>query len=70
MSRIEEIEAAIDNLPSAEYLQIVAWFRAREQRRWDRQLDSDSQAGKLDLLFDEADRELASGHVRTWPPSE
>ena len=70
MSRIEEIEAAIEGLPSAEYLRIVQWFREREQSRWDRQLDADSLAGKLDFLFDDADREVAGGHVRTWPVPE
>jgi hypothetical protein len=70
MSRVEEIEAAIDGLPPAEYRRIVQWFRAREQKRWDNQLDSDSAAGKLDLLFDEAESESAKGLLREWPPEE
>jgi hypothetical protein len=41
MSRVEEIEAAI------------------QQERWDAQMDADSSAGKLDFLFDEAERESA-----------
>lgn len=64
MSRVEEIEAAIDGLPPAEYRRIVEWFRAREQKRWDDQMDSDSSAGKLDLLFDEAENESAKGLLR------
>ncbi len=40
----------------------------REQQRWDEQLDSDSAAGRLDFLFDEADNE--SGLVRPWPTAE
>jgi hypothetical protein len=70
MSRVEEIEAAIDGLPPAEYRRIVEWFRAREQKRWDDQLDSDSSAGKLDLLFDEAESESAKGLLREWPQHE
>src|ERR1035437_9838594 len=50
MSRVDEIEAAIDGLPPEEYRRIVQWFRVREQRRWDEQLDADSSAGKLDLV--------------------
>ena len=53
MSRVEEIEAAIDGLPPEEYRRIIQWLRAREQRRWDEQLDADSAAGKLDFLFDD-----------------
>jgi hypothetical protein len=68
MSRVDEIEAAIDGLSPEDYGRIVQWFRAREQRGWDRQLDADSAAGKLDFLFDEAEQESAKGSLRDWPP--
>ena len=67
MSRVEEIEAAIDGLPPGEYRRIVEWFRMREQMRWDEQMDADSSAGKLDFLFDEAESESAKGLLREWP---
>jgi len=67
MSRVEEIEAAIDGLPPEEYRRVVEWFRVREQRRWDEQMDADSVAGKLDFLFDEAECESAGGLLREWP---
>jgi len=70
MSRVEEIEAAIDGLPPEDYRRIVQWFRVREQRRWDEQLDADSSAGKLDFLFDEAESESAKGLLREWPSQE
>jgi hypothetical protein len=57
MERVEQIEAAIQGLPPDEYLRLVQWFRDREQARWDEQMDSDSSAGKLDFLFDEAERD-------------
>jgi hypothetical protein len=67
MSRIEEIEAAIDGLSPEEYRLIVEWIRAREHERWDGQMDADSSAGKLDFLFDEAESESAKGLLREWP---
>ena len=67
MSRVEEIEAAIDGLPPEEYRRVVEWFRVREQRRWDEQMDADSVAGKLDFLFDEAESESATGLLHEWP---
>ena len=67
MDRVEEIEAAIANLPPEDYGRLVAWFRAREQTRWDDQMDRDSAAGKLDFLFSEAETESAQGLVRDWP---
>jgi hypothetical protein len=68
MSRVEEIEAAIDGLPPEEYRCIVQWFRVREQERWDAQMDGDSAAGKLDFLFDEAERESAADLSSARPP--
>ena len=67
MSRVEEIEAAIEGLPPEEYRRIAQWFRARGQRLWDEQMDADSLAGKLDFLFDEAESESARGLLREWP---
>ncbi len=68
MDRVEEIEAAITSLPSEEYGRLVDWIRAREQTRWDEQMDRDSVAGKLEFLFREAEDESAQGLVRDWPP--
>jgi hypothetical protein len=67
MSRVEEIEAAIDSLPPAEYRRIVQWFRLHEQKRWDDQLESDSSTGRLDFLFEEAESEAAQGTLRDEP---
>jgi len=67
MDRVEEIEAAIQGLPPQEYQRLVQWFRVREQTRWDEQMDRDSSAGKLDFLFEEAERESAQGLLREWP---
>ena len=68
MDRVEEIETAIDRLPLEEYRRVVAWLRAREQSRWDEQMDRDSSAGKLDFLFTEAESDSAAGLLREWPP--
>jgi len=70
MDRVEEIESAITGLAPEEYRRFVDWFRAREQTRWDEQMDQDSAAGKLDFLFREAEGESAQGLVRDWPPSK
>jgi hypothetical protein len=67
MGWVEEIEVAIERLPSDEYRRIVQWFRVREERRWDDQLYADSSAGKLDFLFDESDTESAKDLLREWP---
>lgn len=68
MKPVEDIEAAINELPPEEYRRIVHWFRQREQARWDEQLDRDSLGGKLDFLFEETQSESSQGPLRDWPP--
>lgn len=68
MDKVDEIETIIANLSPEEYRRFLEWFRAREQARWDDQLDRDSAAGKLDFLFREAESESAQGLLRDWPP--
>ena len=67
MDRVEELEAAISSLAPEEYVRLAHWFHAREQARWDEQMDRDSSMGKLDFLFEEADRESAQDTLREWP---
>jgi hypothetical protein len=67
MDRVEQIEAAISGLAPEEYQRLVESFRTREQARWDEQMDADSSTGKLDFLFDEAERESTQGLLREWP---
>ena len=67
MDRVEEITVAIDRLPPEEYRRLAQWFRERDQANWDLQMDADSAAGKLDFLFEEADREAGEGSLRDWP---
>ena len=68
MDRVEEIEAAIRELPPGEYRRLSRWFRELDQTRWDEEMDRDSAAGKLDFLFEEARTETARGPLREWPP--
>jgi hypothetical protein len=70
MSRIEEIEQAIEKLPPEEFLRIARWIREREQQRWDERLDRDSASGRLDFLFEEAETESKDGSLREWPPQK
>ena len=57
MDRVEEIEAAISRLGPGEYGRLLEWLRAREQKRWDKQIERDSASGKLDFLFKEIEDE-------------
>ena len=54
MTRIEELELAIESLPENEYSQFRRWFLERDWEKWDREIEADSTSGKLDFLVKEA----------------
>ncbi len=54
MSSITEIQQAILSLPEADYLQLRHWFNELDWEKWDRQIEEDSESGKLDFLIAEA----------------
>ncbi|MBN8729509.1 MAG: hypothetical protein J0L64_03140 [Acidobacteria bacterium] len=67
MSRVEQIEQAIDSLTPEEFRSLAEWVRERDQELWDRQMDKDAAAGKLDALFAEAEAESRAGLLKEWP---
>lgn len=64
MTRIEEIENAVASLPVDEYRQFRDWFLGRDWAQWDKQIQADSQSGKLDFLVKEAMEEKNLGNLR------
>ncbi|MEI8373699.1 MAG: hypothetical protein WCJ35_12800 [Planctomycetota bacterium] len=58
---IAEIESAITQLPAKEYAELMAWLQEYHDRMWDKQLDDDLAAGRLDALMAEANDEYKQG---------
>jgi hypothetical protein len=54
MTTVEEIESAITSLPDADYSELRRWFLERDWEKWDRQIETDVEGGKLDFLRQEA----------------
>jgi len=67
MSSVEEIEAAIAGLPRDEFFRLVAWLPERFEDEWDRQIEEDARAGRLDAFAGEALAEYRSGQTRPLP---
>lgn len=63
MTRVEEIEAAIESLSQEEYVRLRHWFFEKDWEEWDRQIQTDSETGKLDFLVKEALDEKAKGNL-------
>jgi hypothetical protein len=54
MSTIEEIEDAVRRLSFAGLAAFRAWLAEFDAAAWDRQIEEDAAAGRLDALADEA----------------
>ncbi len=54
MSKVDELEKAIDALPEEEYIQLRQWFSEKDWLKWDQQIKADSKSGKLNFLLQEA----------------
>ena len=61
---IEDLEKAIAGLPSDQYAQFRAWFEKFEADRFDRKIERDAKAGKLDRFADQAIDDLRKGRAR------
>jgi hypothetical protein len=64
MSKVEENKAAIEALPEDEYVQLRKWFSEKDWQKWDKEVEEDSEAGRLDFLIKEALEEKESGKLK------
>lgn len=51
MMSVETIEEQIAELDNASFSKLRDWFIEFDQSRWDKQIEVDSNAGKLDFLI-------------------
>ena len=61
MAAVKLIERQIEELNDDSFAELRAWFVEYEEARWDRQIEADSAAGKLDSLIEEALAEDRAG---------
>jgi hypothetical protein len=61
MSTVEELEAAVRKLSLEERQAFRAWFAKFDADEWDRQIEDDVAAGRLDWLANEAAADLQAG---------
>jgi hypothetical protein len=66
---LAEIKDAVHGLSPKELAELTAFILDQENGDgWDRQMERDAAAGKLDFLFEEAERAEKEGTLRDWPP--
>lgn len=61
MSSVNEIEDAVQRLTPTELDAFRTWFAEFDAAAWDRQVEDDVAAGRLDALADEALEDLRAG---------
>lgn len=54
MTKVQEIQTAIESLPCEDYVRLRQWFSEKDWENWDRQIEADSESGRLDFLIQEA----------------
>jgi hypothetical protein len=64
MTHVEKLEREIASLSPDELVEFRRWYAEFDAAEWDRQLEADSTAGRLDKLADEALADHQAGRSR------
>ncbi len=64
MSKIDELKAEIERLASEEFAELFRWLSEKDWEQWDKEIEANSQAGRLDFLVREAREEKAKGTLK------
>ncbi len=64
MVTLDEIEAAIHQLPDSEVRELATRLQEYIDDLWDRQLETDLESGKLDDLIAKAEKDIAADRVK------
>ena len=58
---LQEITVAIAQLSDQELAELSSWFQRFHNDAWDKQIERDSESGRSDALFAEAEAEYKAG---------
>jgi hypothetical protein len=64
MTQVEILEKNIAELDDDSFAKLREWFIEFDQARWDKQLEADSNTGKIDFLINAALNEHQAGNTR------
>ena len=64
---IEELQSAIAQLPTEELDRFSRWFEEFLAEQWDRRIEADIMAGRLDEAGRRADEEYKAGRCTPLP---
>jgi len=64
MSTVVEIESALRALPLQDARAVAHWLQEYLDQKWDKQMDADIAAGRLDKLAEQALDRYRAGQVK------
>lgn len=64
MTRLQKIQEDIADLGPKDLAALAEWLDDHRQRLWDKEIEGDLRAGKLDLMIDEARAEISAGRTK------
>ena len=64
MTTVDEISGAVKRLPKKELARFRKWFAEYDATVWDRQIEADAKAGRLETLIREAQRDHRAGRTK------
>jgi hypothetical protein len=70
MNTVAEIQDAVRQLSPEELAKFRAWFAEFDAELWDRQIEEDAAAGRLDALAREAIRHYREGLTTELDPDK
>jgi len=60
---VQELESGVSCLSEGDFARFEAWFEEFVAERWDRQIEADALAGRLDRAGDRADADFEAGRA-------
>jgi hypothetical protein len=64
MTKVEKLEREVRGLTAEELATFREWFAVFDAEAWDRQIEADAKAGKLNALAEEALADHRAGRTR------
>ena len=65
MSNVQELEMAVSQLTANELMQFSEWFEEFVADQWDKKIEADILAGRLDAAGKRADDEFLAGRGKS-----
>lgn len=64
MAKVDELKSEIERLPPEQFAELARWLSEKDWERWDKEIEADSVAGKVDFLVREVLEEQSKGTIK------